>query len=116
MNYGDTSEEPLLRFSTDCERASFIDDDENSNDSMTKKRRTKAKGKKGKKTKRVQSKGIKLNKGKVSIRLAGFGLQKLGASELVKFISLSKLKTAAKKFLQSKGLTKTRRKRRKQNR
>jgi hypothetical protein len=32
MNYGESSEEPpLLRYFEDCERASFIDDDNNDN-------------------------------------------------------------------------------------
>jgi hypothetical protein len=26
MNYGETSEEPLLKYSEDCERASYLDD------------------------------------------------------------------------------------------
>ena len=61
----------------------------------------------GKKVKRRRSvkgaKGVKLSKGKVSIKLAGLGVRKLGASQLVKYISLSRLKTAAKKFLSSQG-------------
>jgi hypothetical protein len=39
----------------------------------------------------------------LSLRLAGFGVQKLGASELVKYIPLSKLREAAKKVLRGKG-------------
>ena len=119
MNYGESSEEqPLLRYSTDCERASFLDDDSDNNkkNSMPKKKRAGGKGRGRKKTKRQKSvkgaKGVKLSKGKVSIRLAGLGVRKLGASQLVKYISLSRLKTAAKKFLSSQGqvLPKKRRK------
>ena len=113
MNYGDSGEEqPLLRYSADCERASFLDDDSNDSDnSMPRKKR--AGGKRRKRTKKVKrrrrarsvkgAKGVRLSKGKVSIRLAGLGVKKLGASQLVKYISLSKLKTAAKKFLSSQG-------------
>jgi hypothetical protein len=122
MNYGESSEEPLLRYSADCERASFLDDDsDHSNNSMPKKRRAVGKRKKTRKVKRRRSvkgaKGVKLNKGKVSIRLAGLGVKKLGASQLVKYISLAKLKTAAKKFLSSQGqlLPKKRRKRSKRH-
>lgn len=118
MNYGEPSEEqPLLRYSTDCERASFLDDDSDNNEnSMPKKKRAGGKGRGRKKTKRQRSvkgaKGVKLSKGKVSIRLAGLGVRKLGASQLVKYISLARLKTAAKKFLSSQGqlLPKKRRK------
>jgi hypothetical protein len=118
MNHDYVSEEPLLRYSADCERASFLDDDDDkeTDGSMPKKKGSK---KKAKKTKRRSgttktAKGVKFSKGKVSIRLGGLGLKKLGASELVRHISLSKLKIAAKKFLQSKGqLPKKRRKGRK---
>ena len=111
MNYGESSEEPLLRYSADCERASFLDDDsDNSDNSMPRKKRGggKRRGKKGtRKVKRRSSikgaKGVKLSKGKVSIKLAGLGIRKLGASQPVKYISLSRLKTAARKFLSSQG-------------
>ena len=122
MNYGETSEEPLLKYSEDCERASYLDDydtDEEDyhhhkkNNSMPKKRRIrKGKNRSGKKFK-SKTKGIKLTKGKVSIRLAGLGVQRLGSSDLIKFVSLGKLKEAARKFLQSKGIVKKRRKGRK---
>ena len=107
MNYGESSEEPLLRYSADCERASFLDDEsDNSDNSMPRKKRGGGK-RRGKKVKRRRSvkgaKGVKLSKGKVSIKLAGLGVRKLGASQLVKYISLSRLKTAAKKFLSSQG-------------
>jgi hypothetical protein len=120
MNYGESSQEPLLKYSADCERASFIDDDEEQTKDLMPKKRGAKKGKKKSKRSRRQgqggAKGVKLVKGKVSLRLEGLGIQKLGASELVRFISLSKLKVAAKKFLQSKGISKKRRKGRKQKR
>ena len=61
------------------------------------------------------TKGLKFSKGRLALRLAGFGLQKLGASELVKFIPLSKLKQAAKKVLRGKGTKKTKRTNRRKN-
>ena len=112
MNYGDSSEEPLLRYSTDCERASFLDDDsDQSNNSMPRRKRSGSKRRVKKRTKRrgrrksvKGAKGVRLIKGKVSIRLAGLGVKKLGAAQLVKYIPLAKLKTAAKKFLSSQGV------------
>jgi hypothetical protein len=125
MNYGNPSgqEEPLLKYSADCERASFLDDDSDQNENSMPKKRRGVKRRKGKRrVKRAKTvkgaKGVRLSKGKVSIRLAGLGVKKLGASQLVKFISLSKLKTAAKKFLSSQGqlLPKKRRKGKRSNR
>jgi hypothetical protein len=119
MNYAESSEEPLLRYSEDCERASFIDDDDKDNsDSMPRKKSARKGRKKARKTrsrKVKQAKGVRFVKGRVALRVAGLGLQRLGASELVRYISLSKLKTAAKKFLQSKGVVKKRRKSRKRS-
>ena len=122
MNYGDSVEEqPLLRYSTDCERASFLDDDsDDSDNSMPRKKRAGGKRRGRKRTRKVKrrrsvkgAKGVRLVKGKVSIKLAGLGVRKLGASQLVKYISLAKLKTAAKKFLSSQGQRVPAKKRRK---
>ncbi len=113
MNYGESSEEtPLLKYSEDCERASFIDDDDE--ESMPRKKGTrKGKRKQTRKSgsrKGKQAKGVRFIKGRVALHVAGLGLQRLGVSELVRHISLSKLKSAAKKFLQSKGVVTKRRK------
>jgi hypothetical protein len=118
MNYGESSEEPLLRYSEDCERASFIDDEEDEEDSMPRKRgarKGRKKARKSKSRKVKQAKGVRFVKGRVALRVAGLGVQRLGASELVRYIPLSKLKTAAKKFLQSKGVVKKRQKVRKRS-
>jgi len=37
------------------------------------------------------------------VRLAGYGLQKLPASQLIRFVSLKNIKTAAKKILSKTG-------------
>jgi hypothetical protein len=103
MVYGFNSDQPLLKFSENDERASFIEDQEDTSMSRNKNR----KGKKGGKTTLKGTKGLKFSKGRLALRLSGFGLQKLGASELVKFIPLSKLKQAAKKVLREKGTKKT---------
>lgn len=57
---------------------------------------------------------VRLVKGKVSLRIQGYpGTQKIGASQLVRFIPLNKLKIAAKRVLGSTGVKKnSRRKRR----
>ena len=112
MVFGFSSDQPLLKFSENEERASFIEDKEDTSMSRSKG----GKGGKRKKTgKRALkgTKGLKFSKGRLAFRLAGFGLQKLGASELVKFIPLSKLKQAAKKVLRGKGTKPTKRRKNK---
>ena len=109
---GFSSDQPLLKFSENEERASFIEDKEDTSMSRSKG----GKGGKGKKTGKKAlkgTKGLKFSKGRLALRLAGFGLQKLGASELVKFIPLSKLKQAAKKVLREKGTKQTKRRKNK---
>jgi len=102
MSHGANERTPLLNFSETQERASLINTDFEE-DSMAKKGRKKGKGKK-----RVyggfKRKGVKLNKGKIKLKVAGFqGLQSLSASELIRFIPLSKLKAAAKRVLKKTG-------------
>ena len=105
----------LLNFSKNQERASLIENDFDLSMSPRKTRKGRKKSRKG--TKRYKglkpAKGVRVSKGKVSLRIAGFsGLQKLGASELIRFVPLNRLKSAAKKILKSSG-KKTIRKRRK---
>jgi len=52
--------------------------------------------------------GHRLKAGRINLRIPGFGLQKLGASQLVRFIPLSKLKVAAKKVLKASGVKRLR--------
>jgi len=52
--------------------------------------------------------GHRLKGGKISLRIAGYGLQKLGASQLVRFVPLSKLKVIGKKILRASGYVKKR--------
>jgi hypothetical protein len=60
MNYGESSEEtPLLKYSEDCERASFIDDDDE--ESMPRKKGTR----KGKRKKRENLAHEKVNRPRV---------------------------------------------------
>jgi hypothetical protein len=116
MSHGANERKPLLNFSETQERASLIDTDFEE-DSMARKR----KGRKSKKGKRVlvgiKRKGVKLNKGRLKIRVAGYqGVQSLTASELVRHIPLSKLRAAAKKVLKRSGAGKTKRKGKKRGR
>jgi hypothetical protein len=118
MYYGYNPEEPLLKYSEDCERASFIEDNDVDESPMAKRRKKGGKrrkvGRKGRAPK--ITKGLRFNKGRLALSLSGFGVQKLSASELVRYIPLSKLKAAAKKILKGRGTTKRPKKCRKRKR
>jgi len=110
MSYGSEERKPLLNFSETQERASlfktkFSDDDQDEDqddvdnkddESMPSRKRKGGKRKKG----GINRKGFRLKKGRIGIRVAGYkGLQSVTASDLVRYVPLSKLKVAAKKFL-----------------
>ena len=88
-----------MNLSDNQERAILIDNDldlpmsPRKNKSGTRKSR--------KQTKKVKyTKGAKITKGRINLRVAGYsGLQNLGASDLIRFIPLNKLRVAAKKVL-----------------
>jgi len=69
----------------------------------------------GKRTKSRVTK-VRLVKGKVALRIRGYpGVTRLGASQLVKFVPLNKLKIAAKRALGSVKKPQHRRRRRRHN-
>ena len=108
------SNRPLLNFSTKDERATLLPIE---SELMPRRRRRgvaatssrritrSASGRKRlakrRKGRRVKStKGIRLIKGRLALRVAGYsGLQRIAPSQLVRFVPLSKLKTAAKRVL-----------------
>jgi hypothetical protein len=108
MVFGFTSDQPILKFSEKEERASFIEQEQDNSMSRNKGRKGGKRKKTGKKALKG-TKGLKFSKGRLALNLSGFGLQKLGASELVRYIPLSKLKQAAKKVLRGKGTQRTKR-------
>jgi hypothetical protein len=130
MFYGaGVSQQPLLSYSDRQERATlvrdFVDSPELSMPPRRRRGRPSRVGggasaghrrRKGVRKHRVKgAKGVRVTKGRVAIRLAGHGVTKLAASQLVRYVPLSKLKSAAKKVLKSQGhrSRKVRRKRRK---
>lgn len=86
---------PFVEFSPHQERASLMS--VGGRHSQTRSRSTKRKGR------RRKSRGvskIRIVKGKVALRIGGFpGVQRVGASQLVRFVPLNKLRSAAKKVL-----------------
>jgi hypothetical protein len=114
---------PLLSYSDRQERATLVRDLVDGSHSMPPRKRgvgrrprAAGKGRKRKSTshRRVKgAKGVRVTKGRVAIRLAGHGVTKLAASQLVRYVPLSKLKSAAKKVLRSLGHSTTKRKGRK---
>lgn len=66
----------------------------------------------GRKTKTRVTK-VRIINGKVSLRIKGYpGVQRLGASQLVRFVPLNKLKVAAKRALGTTGVKRQKRRRR----
>ena len=58
--------------------------------------------KKPRKTKTSGTRGIKIIRGKVALHVPGYiGVQKFAAIQLVKFVPIGKLKTAAKRILKN---------------
>ena len=126
MFYGS---QPLAKYSDTLNQASFIEDDDdnddddndnndNDNNSFDKNETTESmprktsKSRKGKK--RVKSlKGIKFSSGRLLLRVPGYGLQRLAPSDLVRFIPSVKLRSAAKKVLRLRGISRTKKSRRK---
>ena len=86
---------PFVEFSPHQDRASLMS--VGGRHSQTRSRSTKRKGR------RRKSRGvskIRIVKGKVALRIGGFpGVQRVGASQLVRFVPLNKLRSAAKKVL-----------------
>jgi hypothetical protein len=113
MSYGfNERKQPLIHYSETQERASLYDPDFEGMPPRRALRATRKLKKRGsrKKAHLKPTRGVRFTKGKISLRIAGYsGLQKLGASELVRFIPLSKLKAAAKKVLRNSGTRKTKR-------
>ena len=111
MSYGFENQKSFLNFSNNQERAVLIDNDFDTPMARSKKT-SKRKSRKG--TKKVKyTKGLKITKGRINLRVAGYtGLQKVAASDLIRFISLGKLRVAAKKVLKRSG-KKTNKKKRK---
>lgn len=105
MSYGISERKPLLNFSDTHERATLVDLDSDSDSMPSKRKSYKRKG--SRKTPRKGLKGVRVTKGKISLKVTGYsGIQKLGASELIHYIPLSKLKVAAKKVLRRSGAKK----------
>jgi hypothetical protein len=120
-----TTNRPLLNFSTRDERATLLPVESElmprrrrrvtttrttrTTRSVTKRRRTLRR-----KKRRVRTiKGVRLVKGRLALRVAGYsGVQHIPPSQLVKFVPLAKLKTAASRVLGSRRRTKKQVKRR----
>ena len=92
---------PLLKFSASDTRATLLTEDSNSiPDQEITKHTPKRKPRKVIKTRGTG--GIRIVKGQVAFRVPGYtGVQKFAATQLVKFVPICKLKTAAKRILKT---------------
>ena len=116
MSHGSEERKPLLNYSDTLERASLIDTDIEE-DSMPRRRKSSRAGGRRRKLGGSKRKGVRVNKGRIGLRVAGYqGLQHLSASELIRYVPLSKLRVAAKKVLNRSGKKRTKRKGKKRGR
>ena len=88
-----SSSRPFVEYSPHQDRASLM----SAVGSRQPQRRSRSKAKR-----KSRSTQIKVIKGKVALRIGGFpGVQRVGASQLVRFVPLNKLRAAAKRVLGS---------------
>lgn len=117
MSYGFQERKLLVPYSENEERAQIINVSELES-SMPRKSKRLSK-KKSKRSKKIRNsfkgfKGVRIVNGKLALKVLGYqGVQKLAPSQIVRFIPLNKLKTAAKKVLHLTEHTKSKRKKRK---
>jgi hypothetical protein len=113
-----TTRKPLLTFSQHQNRAAILDIEEKlplSAGASAKKNKRKKNKRKRTASANTQRKGrrspaVKVVKGQLLLRVPGYsGYQRLGASQLVPFIPLKKLRQAAKRALRASGVKPARR-------
>jgi hypothetical protein len=96
MTFG--SYKPLLNFSTSDNRASLLSSDSE----LIPNQETTNHIPRKKKQKSTKTQSVRFVKGQVVFHVPGYkGVQKLAATQLVKFVPINKLKTAAKRVLSS---------------
>ena len=92
-----TPKRPFVEFSPHLDRANLM----SSGIAATGRKRSRSTARKGRKRRSRVTK-VRVVKGKVALRVGGFpGVQHVGASQLVRFVPLNKLRTAAKRVLGS---------------
>ena len=92
-----TPKRPFVEFSPHLDRANLM----SSGAPLGGRKRSRSTVKKGRKRRSRVTK-VRVVKGKVALRVGGFpGVQHVGASQLVRFVPLNKLRTAAKRVLGS---------------
>jgi hypothetical protein len=110
-----TTRKPLLTFSQHQNRAAILDIEEKlplsaGASASAKKNRHKRTASANTQRKGRRSPAVKVVKGQLLLRVPGYsGYQRLGASQLVPFIPLKKLRQAAKRALRASGVKPARR-------
>lgn len=125
-NNKSTCKQPFVPFSSNEDRANLMTFGSGGSPSTSRRRKRSqstrrrrgpsAVRRRGRRTKTRVTK-VRLVNGKVALRIKGFpGVQRVGASQLVRFVPLNKLRLAAKRALGVAGVKHHRRRRRRQNR
>jgi len=103
MTFDSFGRKPILHYSENQERAILFDNEPKDSMPARRRRRSSRKSKRRVGSSRKLKGGHRINKGRISVRLSGFGLQKLPASQLIRFVPLKCIKTAAKRILGKSG-------------
>jgi len=109
---------PLLAFSNRQERARVIGSSSfTAQDPMPSRVKRSTRRRKGGPKKIKGAKGVRIVKGRLSLKVAGFpGTHKLAPSQLIRLFPLTKIKAVAKRFLTASGVGKKKKKRTKKSR
>jgi len=119
-NNGDNCKKPFVCFSNNEDRANLMNF---GGPPSTRRKRSKSQGRRRKRTisrgrrPKTRVTKVRIVNGRVALKVAGYpGYQRVGASQLVRFVPLNKLRVAAKRVLGSSGVKRQRRRRRQRRR
>jgi len=119
-NINESCSKPFVSYSTHEDRANLMSF---SGPPSIRRKRSKSQGRRRKRTvgrgrrNKTRVTKVRIVNGKVALRVAGYpGYQRVGASQLVRFVPLTKLRLAAKRVLGSSGVKRQHRRRRRRQR
>jgi len=93
-------QQPFVEFSPHQDRASLMSNPGSGSSSSAVRRRRRARSASSGRRRRTRVTRLRVVNGRVSLRVGGFpGVQQVGASQLVRFVPLAKLRAAARRVL-----------------
>jgi len=121
MSFGPPVPNLLVNYSATQQRARLVENDESEAEETSMPAKRKRRSKRLKKNKSIRKRSgrggrrtVRVTKGRVAVRVPGFkGVQHLQASKLIGLFPVSKVRVAAKKFLNKSGKVSKRRRKKK---